>query len=163
MRRLCERCGRPFEVKPSRVTAGRGKHCSRACAAAARQARWEADPTAHPRYKGDAASPHTGRAAAGKRYTVLGACEVCGLVPATDRHHKDRVPTHNQRENVVFVCTACHHRLHLKDECVRGHPMSGANLYVAPNGDRGCRACRALASRLYTRRLADRLVKEQQP
>ena len=28
-----------------------------------------------------------------------------------------------------------------KTECTRGHPLSGANLYVNPRGERQCRAC----------------------
>lgn len=28
-----------------------------------------------------------------------------------------------------------------KTHCKRGHPFSGNNLYLYPNGDRGCRAC----------------------
>lgn len=33
-----------------------------------------------------------------------------------------------------------------KTECPKGHPLSGANLYNAPDGHRGCRACRNEAS-----------------
>lgn len=29
-----------------------------------------------------------------------------------------------------------------KTECIRGHPLSGANLYVTPDGRRQCRICR---------------------
>lgn len=29
-----------------------------------------------------------------------------------------------------------------KTHCKRGHPFSGDNLYVAPDGERGCRTCR---------------------
>ena len=31
--------------------------------------------------------------------------------------------------------------------CLRGHPLSGENLYLSPKGKRGCRACRAIAER----------------
>ena len=31
-----------------------------------------------------------------------------------------------------------------KTECVRGHSLSGDNLYVDPDGNRGCRACRRI-------------------
>ena len=30
----------------------------------------------------------------------------------------------------------------LKDYCLRGHELSGDNLYVSPKGTRGCKACR---------------------
>lgn len=29
-----------------------------------------------------------------------------------------------------------------KSECARGHPLSGDNLYLRPDGKRGCKACR---------------------
>ena len=32
----------------------------------------------------------------------------------------------------------------LKTECKRGHPLSGDNLYLSPNGNRQCRACNQL-------------------
>lgn len=39
--------------------------------------------------------------------------------------------------------------------CIRGHPLSGDNLYTKPNGSRNCRACRREALRqLYARRRA---------
>lgn len=34
-----------------------------------------------------------------------------------------------------------------KSSCVRGHPLSGNNLYVCPRGRRECRKCRAAAGR----------------
>lgn len=34
-----------------------------------------------------------------------------------------------------------------KTHCVRGHPLSGPNLYVCPRGKRECRQCRAEANR----------------
>jgi len=33
---------------------------------------------------------------------------------------------------------------HRKVECVRGHPLSGENLYITPRGSRRCRACKRL-------------------
>jgi len=42
----------------------------------------------------------------------------------------------------------------LKTECVRGHPLDGANLYVPPNGWRQCRECRSAARRRYYARKA---------
>lgn len=39
-----------------------------------------------------------------------------------------------------------------KAECRHGHPLSGDNLYVKPNGDRQCRACNKDAKRRYEER-----------
>jgi hypothetical protein len=49
-----------------------------------------------------------------KLYPVLGTCEDCNEVPATVRHHINENPLDNRRENVAFLCDACHgiaHRL----------------------------------------------------
>ena len=41
-------------------------------------------------------------------------------------------------------------------ECLRGHPLSGANLYTYPNGNRRCKICRNESlKRLYLRRKAN--------
>lgn len=32
--------------------------------------------------------------------------------------------------------------------CVHGHPLSGENLYVRPNGNRACRACQRLSNQM---------------
>jgi hypothetical protein len=37
----------------------------------------------------------------------------------------------------------------VKTHCPRGHPYSGENLYIRPNGDRNCRTCNRLAFRKY--------------
>jgi len=42
-----------------------------------------------------------------------------------------------------------------KTECLRGHPLSGANLYTDPKGRRQCRICRNESKRLYRRRKAN--------
>lgn len=39
-----------------------------------------------------------------------------------------------------------------KATCDTGHPLSGLNLYVTPDGRRQCRTCRAEASRAYRAR-----------
>lgn len=39
-----------------------------------------------------------------------------------------------------------------KTHCIHGHPLSGANLYVRPNGWRSCRTCLRANARRYTRR-----------
>lgn len=39
-----------------------------------------------------------------------------------------------------------------QDECHRGHPLSGENLYVSPKGRRNCRACQDMRSLAYSMR-----------
>jgi hypothetical protein len=41
---------------------------------------------------------------------------------------------------------------HRRDLCLRGHELRGKNLYVAPNGDRYCRRCKAIRQREYAAR-----------
>lgn len=41
-----------------------------------------------------------------------------------------------------------------KTHCKHGHPLSGNNLYVAPNGKRACQVCRRKAERRYKERQA---------
>ena len=36
--------------------------------------------------------------------------------------------------------------------CLRGHPLSGANLRLEPDGDRTCRACNVIRGRAYQQR-----------
>lgn len=45
-----------------------------------------------------------------------------------------------------------------KTECIHHHPLTGANLYVAPNGWRFCRQCRRRSSREYQRRRRHRIA-----
>lgn len=57
-----------------------------------------------------------------------------------------------------------------KDQCSNGHPFDAANTYVAPNGQRQCRACKRAYDRRQdpargrerTRRYRERL-RQQQP
>lgn len=39
-----------------------------------------------------------------------------------------------------------------KSECMRGHPLSGPNLYINPKGERQCRICQAGRDRQYKER-----------
>lgn len=50
------------------------------------------------------------------------------------------------KENILrgFGVSATNAR---KSHCKHGHPLSGGNLYLASNGDRHCRTCRAKHSR----------------
>ena len=95
----------------------------------------------HPSWKGDDILPLSGRMRAVAAYRVLGTCEGCGAVPAVERHHKDRNPINNDRDNLAFYCIPCHKRAHLRDACPNGHPYTSDNTYRY-RGYRLCRACR---------------------
>ena len=57
----------------------------------------------------------------------------------------------SRRENLLRGNTVTSHHL-AQTHCLRGHELSGGNLYTYANGDRACRACRAAAMRrFYTR------------
>lgn len=43
-----------------------------------------------------------------------------------------------------------------KTHCKHGHPLTGSNLYVRPDGDRACRECRKLADQRHKSRNAQR-------
>ena len=43
---------------------------------------------------------------------ALGRCELCEGRPAYDRHHWDRDPLNNRRENLIRVCRSCHWTVH---------------------------------------------------
>ena len=44
-----------------------------------------------------------------------------------------------------------------KTHCKHGHPLSGDNLRISPNGMRACRACNAAAQRAFRERSSTRL------
>ena len=94
-----------------------------------------------------------GRAQALKLYPVLSACEGgCGAA-AKHRHHIDHDCQNNDRSNLLFLCAKCHTAQHPeivkamaavhrdKTHCPHGHPYSGENLLVAPDGARKCKEC----------------------
>lgn len=49
------------------------------------------------------------------------------------------------------------HNMASKTRCKSGHPFNEANTYIAPNGSRKCRTCRAEAQRRYLARQAVQL------
>lgn len=69
----------------------------------------------HPRWKGAAATEHSGRKLAQYRYR-LEPCEVCGREPGgkprIERHHKDSNTRNNDRSNIAFLCVPCHKAAH---------------------------------------------------
>ena len=62
----------------------------------------------HPAWKGEAATASAKRHRAQRGYRRLGRCARCRSAPAVDRHHRDNDPGNNTRDNVMFVCRACH-------------------------------------------------------
>jgi hypothetical protein len=49
--------------------------------------------------------------------------------------------------------THAENQLHLrKTQCKHGHPLSGDNLRISPNGTRACRACNAATQRAFRER-----------
>lgn len=52
--------------------------------------------------------PRSGNERARVDYPDLGVRERCGMVPATERHHRDSDPTNNRPGNILRVCRRCH-------------------------------------------------------
>jgi hypothetical protein len=92
-------------------------------------------------------------------YPVLGTCEHCQRVPATDRHHQNGDAQDNRRENLAFLCRRCHMKVDGRAEqlaeaarvaalqrthCANGHSLlDERNVYWRPGREasRRCRAC----------------------
>ena len=104
----------------------------------------------------DARTRWNGNRQAQRRYQTLGTCERCGLVPATDRHHRNRDTFDNRRANVEFLCAPCHGALHTHESqgayvsaarkraltaCKHGHPFTPENTRIKANGCRCCKTC----------------------
>lgn len=53
-----------------------------------------------------------------------------------------------KRDNTMDMVSKKRHHLNRKTHCVRGHPLSGDNVYVDPNGYRNCKACKSETQRL---------------
>ena len=66
----------------------------------------------NPRWKGEDVSIGGGYQRCNDMYTDLGTCCICGHEPAQHRHHVDRDPINNTRDNIDFVCTTCHSAIH---------------------------------------------------
>lgn len=65
--------------------------------------------------------------------------------------HLDLVPHRvNAQRGLTGLVTGARQRR--KTHCRNGHPYSGENLYVYPNGERGCRACNRQAQQAYIER-----------
>lgn len=54
--------------------------------------------------------------------------------------------------HLVALSRRDHKLAHRSETCRKGHAMSGGNVYVSPNGDRHCRACRRECMRRFRAR-----------
>jgi hypothetical protein len=104
-----------------------------------------------------------------KMFPNIGPCKKCGNEKA-ERHHIDDDPQNNAPSNIMALCRRCHTLAHgktfspeaiiignakaallrrEKSHCPVGHPYSGSNLYVTPEGKRVCKTCRLAAKHRY--------------
>lgn len=107
-----------------------------------------------------------------KLYPNIGPCVKCGD-KKSERHHIDDNPLNNSPENIMPLCRRCHTLEHGKTftkealekgraaaakkrkaitHCKQGHPYSGDNLYITPDGKRVCKKCRYQAKKRYRKR-----------
>lgn len=57
-----------------------------------------------------------------------------------------------QGENIARAKTSVNSLNAAKTQCVNGHPLSGPNLYIAPDQTRACKTCRNDAAKRYISR-----------
>lgn len=66
----------------------------------------------NPNWSGENARTTSKRQRAQRAFSIVDkTCERCGSA-ATVRHHRDENPGNNAPENIEFLCTPCHLRLH---------------------------------------------------
>jgi hypothetical protein len=134
----------------------------------ARKGRYPAG-SSHYAWTGDKVSVKGGRRRAENLYPIAKSCSRCGEnSKRIDRHHKDGNTGNNKPSNIEFLCRKCHMEIDGRSEtlrkelllrlprlqkaaalekkarthCPHGHPYSGSNLYISPNGIRHCCKCR---------------------
>lgn len=88
---------------------------------------------------------------------VSAAAEIYGLNPRTiyyrvkqgwpDEKVVSKDAHWNNKESQKKAVAALVKKKAAQKLCKRGHPLSGENLYIAPNGSRVCRACKTAADR----------------
>jgi len=71
-----------------------------------------------PAWKGNLAGIEAGRARA-RRWYKSRPCEKCRSINNIVRHHIDRNTLNNDINNIIFLCSSCHRKLHNDED---GHP-----------------------------------------
>lgn len=66
-------------------------------------------------------------------------------------HHRNGDCSDDRLENLELVSDLEHRQRHRPSHCKRGHPLSGDNLYVNPQGHHHCRICKRERQRRYRR------------
>lgn len=156
MKKQCERCGAPFEVKAKYP---QQRFCGHRCAFLTHQPKvLAASKTPEARRRNGDALRGRGKGLSyikrdGRHEHRIVAEQKLGrpLLPNEIAHHVDENKRNNAADNIdVLPSRAEHTRLHsigkkhpVKTHCKRGHELSGDNLYVNPcGGRRVCIACR---------------------
>lgn len=133
-------------------------------------------------YLGNNASVRSGRTRALRLYPSIGACVSCGNERA-ERHHVDGNTLNNDASNIAVLCRKCHMSVdgrrsalrvsaksrldgmiraaaeekRSRTNCIRGHSLSGDNLYInKSSGKRVCVLCRTMHKLNYRMRNANR-------
>lgn len=70
-------------------------------------------------------------------------CEACGTIENINRHHKDKDPKNNNRDNIQFLCQLHHQRLHQNWKFRK----------IIADEERACELC---GNRYMTKRWTDR-------
>jgi HNH endonuclease len=100
------------------------------------------------------ATPYGRIAKAQDSYTHrLGWKLLRGPIPeGKELHHRCGVYACWNPDHLELVTHAENQRHLRKTQCSQGHPLSGANLRINPNGTRTCRACNAANQRAFRER-----------
>jgi hypothetical protein len=100
------------------------------------------------------ATPYGRIAKAQDSYTHrLGWRLLRGPIPeGKELHHRCGVYACWNPDHLELVTHAENQRHLRKTQCSQGHPLSGANLRINPNGTRTCRACNAANQRAFRER-----------
>ena len=111
------------------------------------------------------ATPYGRIAKAQDSYTHrLGWKLLRGPIPeGRELHHRCGIYTCWNPDHLELV-THAENQWHLrKTHCKHGHPLSGENLRIGPNGVRACRACNAANQRAFRERQRARQGLESRP